>query len=123
MSALEKHIKQEILKAGPMRVEKLMELAGAHYYGSRDPFGVGGDFTTAPEISQMFGEMIGVWVADTWIKMGSPAQLVLLECGPGRGTLMADLLRGTRHVPGLHDALNIHLLEGSPVLKEAQSRA
>lgn len=90
------------------------------YYMTRDPFGVKGDFTTAPEISQMFGEMIGVWVADTWIKMGSPSSFILLECGPGRGTLMSDLMRATQKVPNFQEACNIHLIETSPTLKEKQ---
>lgn len=90
------------------------------YYMTRDPFGAKGDFTTAPEVSQIFGEMIGVWLADTWRKMGAPARFILLECGPGRGTLMADALRATGHVAGFHDALELHLLEMSPVLKQIQ---
>lgn len=93
------------------------------YYMTRDPFGAGGDFTTAPEISQMFGEMIGVWCVDMWIKLGAPPEFVLLECGPGRGTLMADIMRATKHVPGFHNAAKIHLLEMSEALRNAQTRA
>jgi len=97
-----------------------MGLAIGHYYATRDPFGRDGDFITAPEISQMFGEMIGVFLADAWMKMGSPERITLVEAGPGRGTLMADILRATAKVSGLHGAVQIHLLEMSPVLKEKQ---
>ncbi len=90
------------------------------YYMTRDPFGVGGDFTTAPEISQLFGEMIGVWLADVWAQMGKPSEFILLECGPGRGTLMADILRATKKVSGFHEAAKVHLMEISPVLIESQ---
>jgi NADH dehydrogenase [ubiquinone] 1 alpha subcomplex assembly factor 7 len=103
-----------------MSVETFMSLAISHYYSTRDPFGVQGDFITAPEISQMFGEMIGVFMADAWIKMGSPPSVLLVEAGPGRGTLMADLLRATKNIPGFHQAARIHLIEMSPVLKEKQ---
>jgi NADH dehydrogenase [ubiquinone] 1 alpha subcomplex assembly factor 7 len=127
MSALGEYLKQHISQNGPIDVGQFMGLCLGHpehgYYMKRDPFGAGGDFTTAPEISQMFGEMIGVWAADTWMKMGSPSHFILLECGPGRGTLMADLLRGTKHVPGFHAACKVHLLEMSPVLKEMQREA
>lgn len=92
------------------------------YYMTHDPFGAAGDFTTAPEISQLFGEMIGVWLADLWIKFGSPPSFTLLEIGPGRGTLMADIMRATRRVLGFHAAAKIHLMEMSPVLRNAQSR-
>ncbi len=109
-----------------MDIGEYMALCLGHpeygYYMTRDPFGAGGDFTTAPEISQLFGEMIGVWAADMWIKMGSPPSFVLLECGPGRGTLMADILRATGHVPGFHEAAEICLLEMSPTLRNAQVR-
>ncbi len=93
------------------------------YYMTRDPFGVDGDFTTAPEVSQLFGEMIGVWLADLWIKFGKPSEFILLEVGPGRGTLMADIMRATRRVAGFHKAAKIHLMEMSPALRNAQSKA
>lgn len=120
MNNLERHLRDLILETGPVDVPTFMGLAVAHYYGTRDPFGVNGDFTTAPEISQMFGEMVGVFLADAWIKMGSPSPVVLCEAGPGRGTLMADILRATRNVPGFHDAVQVHLLEISIVLREKQ---
>lgn len=107
-----------------MRLDRYMELALAHpeygYYMTRDPFGSAGDFTTAPEISQLFGEIIGIWCAQQWMTMGVPEQCNLIEIGPGRGTLMADLLRGTKHIPNFHDSLNIHLIETSPVLIKKQ---
>lgn len=92
------------------------------YYMTRDPFGKAGDFITAPEVSQMFGEMIGLWIADLWTKLGSPKNFILLECGPGRGTLMDDILRTTKAMPGFHNAAQIYLMEMSPVLKDAQKR-
>nr|WP_255599374.1 SAM-dependent methyltransferase [Hasllibacter sp. MH4015] len=90
------------------------------YYATRDPLGRGGDFITAPEISQMFGEVIGLWLAQVWMDQGQPDG-VLAELGPGRGTLMADILRATRAVPGFHDAMALHLVEVSPVLRAAQA--
>ncbi len=81
-----------------------------------------GDFITAPEISQMFGELIGLWLAHVWMDQDRPRG-ILAELGPGRGTLMADILRATRAVPGFHDAMEVHLIEASPVLRKAQSVA
>jgi SAM-dependent MidA family methyltransferase len=92
------------------------------YYATRDPFGAAGDFTTAPEISQMFGELIGLSLAQTWMDQGQPEQITLAELGPGRGTLMADALRATKAVPGFHDALSVHLVETSPTLRAEQAR-
>lgn len=106
-----------------MPLGRYMEICNAHYYAARDPLGAAGDFTTAPEISQMFGEMIGTWCADRWLQIGSPEEFTLLECGPGRGTLMADLLRITKAIPGFHEAARIVLLETSPVLREKQRAA
>jgi len=90
------------------------------YYATRDPLGAAGDFTTAPEISQLFGELMGLALAQAWLDQGAPAPFTLAECGPGRGTLMADLLRATRAVPGFHAALRLHLVEASPALRAAQ---
>ncbi|QXQ08688.1 SAM-dependent methyltransferase [Sphingosinicellaceae bacterium] len=95
-----------------------MALCNAHYYATRDPLGVAGDFTTAPEISQMFGELVGVALGDAWVRAGSPEGVRLVELGPGRGTLMADLLRAAR-VSGLAPA--VHFVETSPTLRAAQA--
>lgn len=106
-----------------MDVGAFMELVVGHYYATRDPFGQAGDFTTAPEISQMFGELIGAWVAHQWISLGQPESFVLAEGGPGRGTLMTDIIRATKKVPGFHQAMNVVLLETSPILREKQKDA
>lgn len=124
---LEQIIIQDIRDNGAMRLDRFMGLALGHpeygYYITHDPFGVDGDFITAPEISQIFGEIIGIWCAQQWLRLGSPARCHLIEIGPGRGTLMADLLRGTRHITGFHAALTVHLVETSPALKKRQSQA
>lgn len=116
------HLK--IAEEGPIGIDVFMAHAlGAPeigYYMSHDPLGQNGDFTTAPEISQMFGEMIGAWLADVWSQHGSPSDFILLELGPGRGTLMADIVRTCTKVPGFMEAAQIHLIEMSPVLKEKQ---
>ncbi|MCA8883997.1 MAG: SAM-dependent methyltransferase [Rhodobacteraceae bacterium] len=91
------------------------------YYATRDPFGQGGDFTTAPEISQMFGELIGLALAQVWLDQGAPSPVALVELGPGRGTLMADILRATRAVPGFHAAVQVHLVEASATLRRVQA--
>ncbi|HIJ62736.1 MAG TPA: class I SAM-dependent methyltransferase, partial [Rhodospirillaceae bacterium] len=90
------------------------------YYMTRDPLGIAGDFTTAPEISQMFGELIGLWAAVVWQSMGSPDRLILAELGPGRGTLMADFLRAASLTPAFRRALDIYLVETSPSLRRCQ---
>lgn len=124
MAPLDKIIREKIVRDGPMGVDEFMALALGHpqhgYYMTRDPFGGGGDFTTAPEISQMFGELLGLWAADVWIKLGRPPRFDLIECGPGRGTLMADALRAAKTVPGFIDAAQIILMEISPVLQQKQ---
>lgn len=124
MNPLEAFLTRQIALHGPMDVGQFMQIALTHpqhgYYMSRDPLGRGGDFTTAPEISQIFGEMIGIWAADVWQKIGSPHEFILAECGPGRGTLMADMLRATKNVSGFHAAAKINLIEVSPVLRGSQ---
>lgn len=90
------------------------------YYATRDPFGQAGDFITAPEISQMFGEMLGLCLAQAWVDQGRPAPFTLAELGPGRGTLMADVLRAIRAVPGMEAAAQVHLVEASPALRAVQ---
>ena len=89
----------------------------------RDPLGVRGDFTTAPEVSQMFGEMIGLWCVDLWTRMGKPAPFILAELGPGRGTLMADALRAARVAPDFLAAAQLHLVEINATLIAAQKAA
>ena len=120
MSALQTHLEALIRQNGPMDVAAFMTLALGHYYSTRDPFGKDGDFTTAPEVSQMFGELIGLWLAERWIAGGRPAPFALAELGPGRGTLMADALRAMRTVPGMVEAASVHFVETSPALREAQ---
>ena len=91
------------------------------YYCSQEPFGRGGDFTTAPEISQMFGELLGAWSIDTWERLGAPRPLRLIELGPGRGSLMADVLRTAKLVPSFDQAIDLHLVEASPRLQQIQA--
>lgn len=103
----------------PERLDRFMARANALYYATRDPFA---DFTTAPEISQVFGELIGLWAAVTWKLLGSPTPVSLVEAGPGRGTLMADALRAVRRAaPEFAAALHIHLIETSSRLRAAQA--
>jgi len=113
-----------IQQDGPISVADYMTECLLHpvygYYTTHDPLGVQGDFVTAPEISQMFGELIGLCLAQCWMDQGRPASATLAELGPGRGTLMADVLRATQQVPGFHDALQIVLLEASPTLRGVQ---
>ena len=121
------HLRRRVATEGPLALSEVMADALTHprfgYYATRDPFGAGGDFITAPEVSQMFGELIGLWAAVVWQQMGAPGRVHLVELGPGRGTLMADALRATRPVPGFHEALDIHLVEASRTLREVQGRS
>ena len=123
MSKAAAFLRNTIRQQGPVDLGTFMGVAVTHYYQTRDPFGVDGDFTTAPEISQMFGEILGAWVADCWDKLGCPDPFILLECGPGRGTLMADMLRTAKNMPGFINAMNLYLMETSPVLMERQGQA
>ena len=102
---------------GPITVHDYMEAGNAHYYASRDPLGLAGDFTTAPEISQMFGEFVGLWLADLWMRAGRPDGACYVEFGPGRGTLAVDALRAMGQA-GMHP--EVHLVETSPALRTAQ---
>jgi NADH dehydrogenase [ubiquinone] 1 alpha subcomplex assembly factor 7 len=121
---LSRIIAAEIHENGPMPLDRYMALCLGHpvhgYYMNRDPFGIKGDFITAPEISQMFGELIGVWCIATFESMGGPEQFNLVELGPGRGTLMADLLRAAQKAPGFGHRAQIHFVETSPVLRRIQ---
>lgn len=124
MNQLRQIICDEIGENGPMTIERYMDLALQHpehgYYRVRDPLGASGDFTTSPEISQMFGELIGLWCVDIWWKLGSPKEFTLLELGPGRGTLMRDALRGTARAEGFQHAARLHFLESNAVLRVKQ---
>jgi SAM-dependent MidA family methyltransferase len=127
MTPLERELVAMIAVDGPMPVERYMSVCLSHpehgYYMSRDPFGRGGDFTTAPEVSQMFGELIGIWCVSTWQVLGAPDPVHVIELGPGRGTLMADLLRAAGIMPGFAEAARVHLVETSPALRAMQEKA
>ena len=122
MTPLAAEIRRMIAVDGPIPVAHYMALALGHprygYYATRDPFGA--DFVTAPEISQMFGELIGLWAAAVWRMMGAPGAVHLVELGPGRGTLMSDALRAVTVVPAFRAALSVHLVETSPSLRKRQ---
>ena len=120
MTPLERALRERIQAEGPISVEAYMEACNAYYYATRDPLGASGDFTTAPEVSQMFGEMIGAALADCWRRSGSPEDAIYVELGPGRGTLAADALRLLRS-SGFSG--EVHFVETSPVLREAQANA
>jgi SAM-dependent MidA family methyltransferase len=126
MNELERMIARRIRATGPLTVADYMAEALFHpgygYYLTRDPLGARGDFITAPEIHQMFGELIGLWAAEVWHGLGAPAALRLIELGPGRGTLTADILRAARIVPDFCRALDVHLVEASECLREEQRR-
>ncbi len=125
MTPLEERLCDRIRRFGPIPVSAFMEAANNDpehgYYRGRDPLGRAGDFTTAPEISQVFGELLGAWCAVCWRAMGAPERLVLAELGPGRGTLLADALRAGGRVPGFVEAAALHLVETSPVLAARQA--
>lgn len=124
MSVLAGHLRRLIAAGGPIPVSRYMAEALGHpehgYYTGRDPLGRAGDFITAPEVSQMFGELIGLWCVDLWRRLGAPRRLELLELGPGRGTLMADALRAARVEPDFLQAAEVHLVETSPALQALQ---
>ncbi|MHA1523186.1 MAG: class I SAM-dependent methyltransferase [Alphaproteobacteria bacterium] len=124
LTPLARLISAQITQHGPMGLDRYMALCLGHpehgYYKTRDPFGRGGDFVTAPEISQMFGEILGLWCADMWEKIGRPTPVGMVELGPGRGTLMADMLRAAQVVPAFARALNVHLVETSQRLRAIQ---
>ena len=119
MTPLGRALAERIRTQGPLSVEAFMEACNAYYYATRDPLGAAGDFTTAPEISQMFGELVGAALADAWTRAGRPADAVYGELGPGRGTLADDALRVMRRA-GFDG--EVHLVETSPALRELQSR-
>jgi NADH dehydrogenase [ubiquinone] 1 alpha subcomplex assembly factor 7 len=123
---LDAEIRRLIGIAGPMPIADYMRLCLTHprygYYINRDPLGTGGDFVTSPEISQMFGELIGLWMGSVWQQMGAPENVRIVELGPGRGTLMHDALRAAKIVEGFSNALVVHLVEVSPALRQVQQR-
>ncbi|WEJ34432.1 SAM-dependent methyltransferase [Devosia sp. SD17-2] len=121
---LAQQIDHQITANGPMSIATYMGLCLTHptqgYYKGADPLGTKGDFITAPEISQMFGELIGFWLVNIWQQMDEPKSFNLLELGPGRGTLMADILRVACRAPGFRDALKLKLFETNPALTAQQ---
>ena len=123
---LDQIIARQIRANGPITLAEYMTLCLTHpehgFYITRDPFGAAGDFTTAPEISQMFGELLGLAMAQNWLDAGQPERVILAELGPGRGTLMADLLRAAKSVPGFHAAVEVHLVETSDLLRQRQTQ-
>ncbi len=125
--SLQDHLLRLIEIDGPMTVARYMHEVLQHpdsgYYRRDDIFGADGDFITAPEISQMFGELIGLWCASCWQTMGAPARVNLIELGPGRGILMADLLRAADMVPEFAAAIDLHLVETSEKLRDIQAAA
>ncbi len=124
MTPLGEELRTIIETAGPISIERYMQICLQHprygYYTTHQAIGRDGDFVTAPEVDQMFGELIGLWAAQVWLTMGSPSPVSLVELGPGRGTMMADALRATRAVPGFADAVSVRLVETSPRLAAAQ---
>ncbi|HET7849872.1 MAG TPA: SAM-dependent methyltransferase [Pseudolabrys sp.] len=126
LSPLELDIRRRIEAAGPMPVSQYMRLClldPQHgYYTTRNPLGAAGDFTTSPEISQMFGELIGIWMAATWRQMGSPERIRIIELGPGRGTMMSDALRAVKVMPAFRAAAVVDLVDVSPTLRAEQQR-
>ena len=125
MTPLAQRLAAQIEAGGPIGVDAFMEACLTDpehgYYTTRDPLGAAGDFITAPEISQIFGELAGLWLAQVWADQGAPGQFVLAELGPGRGTLMADALRAASRVPGFAEAAELVLVETSPALRTAQA--
>jgi NADH dehydrogenase [ubiquinone] 1 alpha subcomplex assembly factor 7 len=127
ITPLARLIIDRIRQTGPMGLNEYMADCLLHpehgYYTSKTPFGAQGDFITSPEISQMFGELLGLCLAQAWLDQGAAPSFTLAELGPGRGTLMADILRATRQVAGFHQAAQIHLIEASAQLRATQRAA
>lgn len=125
-TSVSERLKARIRDSGPLSVAAFMTEALFHpldgYYATRNPIGAGEDFITAPVLSQMFGELLGLWSAQVWIDMGRPAPFQLVELGPGTGTMMADALRAGRSVKGFIEAARVTLIEASAALKAVQAR-
>ncbi len=125
LTPLVTRLAERIARDGPLTLAEYMEacltdpLGG--YYATRQPFGAGGDFVTAPEISQIFGEFIGIWAVATWQSFGQPNEITVAELGPGRGTLLRDALRSWRNFPHFRRAVSLALVESSEALKSAQA--
>jgi len=122
------HLARRIAADGPLTVAQYMAEALSHprygyYAAGRDPIGAAGDFVTAPEISQMFGELIGLWLIEQWRRMGGPSPVMLVELGPGHGSLLCDLLRAARMDPTFRSSLSVHLVEISEALRRRQAEA
>jgi SAM-dependent MidA family methyltransferase len=124
---LDRIVREIILGEGPLPVDRFFALVLSHpefgYYMSRQPFGIEGDFITAPEASQMFGELVGIWLATVYETLGAPARINLVEVGPGQGVLMADILRAAKVMPAFQSAIQVHLVETSPRLRIVQENA
>ena len=118
LTPLERALHERIRADGPISVEASLEACNTYYYATRDPLGAAGDFTTAPEISQMFGEIVGAVLADVWARAGKPADAIYVELGPGRGTLASDALRVMQRAAFRGD---VHLVETSPALRAEQA--
>ncbi|MBB42301.1 MAG: methyltransferase [Rhodospirillaceae bacterium] len=127
MNQIELILKERIRTEGALPVSEFMALAQMHpaygYYRNSKPLGADGDFITAPEVSQVFGELIGLWLAVMWKKTGSPKKINLIELGPGRGTMMADMLRAAESVPAFFNAVSVHLVESNRQLRSSQKKA
>ena len=120
MTPLERALRERIAAEGSITLEAYMEACNAYYYATRDPLGAKGDFITAPEVSQMFGEMVGAALADSWTRAGKPSDAIYVELGPGRGTLASDALKALR-AAGFEG--EVHLVETSPALRHVQEKA
>jgi NADH dehydrogenase [ubiquinone] 1 alpha subcomplex assembly factor 7 len=126
VTALGERLDRRIRSEGPLSLAQFMAIAlydpEGGYYARRQPIGRAGDYVTAPEMSQIFGELIGLWCADLWARMGRPDPVVLAELGPGRGVMAEDLLRAAAAVPDFRRALRLYLVEASPLLRAEQER-
>jgi NADH dehydrogenase [ubiquinone] 1 alpha subcomplex assembly factor 7 len=122
MSGVADELHRLISQHGPISVAQYIEVSNTHYYATRDPLGASGDFVTSPEISQMFGELLGLRSLVQWRKMGSPDPVYVVEAGPGRGTLMADFMRAASQDPNFVKAAQVYLIEASPVLRQVQKK-
>ena len=124
LEMLAARLRERIRTEGPLSVAAFMGEAlfdpMAGFYATKDPLGAANDFITAPEISQMFGELLGLWTAEVWGQMGAPAPVQLIELGPGTGRMMSDMLRAGRAMPGFLEACDVTLVEASPALKMVQ---